>query len=101
MNKARRLLAVVAGLTLAALVSSSHTHGEPAPNKVIPQKGRGLPEADKEALVKSRFEDKDSFTYEDLHGQRYFALEVKPQLKAHKSRPSDILILVSASAAQA
>src|SRR5947209_1885154 len=105
MTKARRLVAVVAGLAVTALVSSSFTQGEPAAQKVVPAKGRPAQEAANEAeeLAKSRFEDekKDTFTYKDLKGNWYFALKVKPQLKADQARPRDILILVSASAAQA
>jgi tetratricopeptide (TPR) repeat protein len=102
MTKARRLVAVVAGLAVTAIVSSSFTKGEPTPPKGIPQKAKAVVEAanEAEALAKSRFEDRDTFTYEDLKGQHYFALQVKPQLPAVKAKPRDILILVSASAAQ-
>src|SRR5579864_8233183 len=103
MTKARRLVAVVAGLAVTAFVSSSFILGEPAAEKVVPQKAKGqLAKAvdEAEALAKSRFEDKDTFTYETLKGERYFALQVKPKLDTVKARPRDILILVSASAAQ-
>src|SRR5438552_4022986 len=101
MTKARRLVVVVAGLAVTAFVSSSFILGEPAANKVVPAKAKAavVPAAN-EAEALSRFEENDTFTYEDLKGNRYFALQVKPELKAGPARPRDILILVSASAAQ-
>src|SRR5262245_35436862 len=112
MAKARRLLVVVAGLAACALVSSSQSHGDPAdkdrPNLVPVGPKAPIIQGNKNIdieLAKSRFEVANTFTYQPLEGDPYFALKIQPDadtVKAdEKPRERDYLIMISTAATQA
>src|SRR5262249_9766591 len=113
MAKARRLLVVVAGLAACALVSSSQSHGDPA-DKDRPNLAPVGPKApviqgkniDNE-LAESRFAvaGLNTFTYQPLEGDPYFALKIQPDVNVvkadEKPRERDVLIMISTAATQA
>src|SRR5438034_740921 len=103
MTNVRRLLAVAAGLAVAAFLSS-RLWGEPANGKagksILPGDGnRPAAAADPEAaLAQSRFAQGGVLTYRPVEGANYFALQLQPKLDPVPRRPRDVLILVSTSA---
>src|SRR4051794_35693774 len=109
MTRVRRLMAVLAGLGLLAVVCSGNSWGDdPKKNdgaKLLPketvQKAEQKP-ADAEAvLAQSKFAEAPLLTYQPVQGDPYFALQLKPSLAAVPRRPRDYLVLVCTDASQA
>ncbi len=110
MIEVRRLMAVGAVLTLAAIFTCSHVWGEPGPDK--DQAGlrastgqQTAPESiDRrfaEELATSRFAERALVTYDSPSGERLFGLQVKLPLADVPARPRDYLVLVDVSASMA
>ena len=101
MTKARRLLAIVAGLAMVAVVFLSRSHGEPAP-KAGPLVRPVAPERDLEKeLAVSKFDKGGVITYRTLKGETLFALQLQAKLAPEPIRKRDYLVLICNAAAQA
>src|SRR5947209_1929360 len=110
MIEVRRLLAVGAALSLAAVLTCAHVWGGPGQGKRIepwrPGDGRNLTPDERnrqfaDDLVGSRFADQPLVLYQGDKGDAAFALQVKPQLADAPARPRDYLVLVDTSASKA
>jgi tetratricopeptide (TPR) repeat protein len=109
MTKVRRLAAVLAGLAVAAVISSQLWGQNPTGRKdrpaLLPNDGTRLAgenAADPEsALARSKFTQGGVVTYQPAQGDPLFALQLKPKLEPTPRRPRDYLVLVSTSAGQA
>src|SRR5436305_1710569 len=110
MTSRRRLGVAVAGVAVAAVLSSSYLFGDPE----IPKKGKlALPPDDRRpapaaadtdpeaAFAKSRFAQGGMLTYETLKGEPYFALQARIKPDPVARRPRDYVMMVSVSAGMA
>ncbi len=109
MTKARRLTTLLA-LVAAAAIVSSYTLGQSSSKKgaagstVTPQLTSTPASAPAKAdviLVPDRFTAGGVLSYQPVHGDTLFALQLKPQLPQATRRPRDYVILISTSAAMA
>ena len=110
MIEVRRLMAVGAVLSLAAVFTCSHVWGEPGPDKdragIRTSTGQQTaPEPiDRrfaEELANSRFAERPVVIYDTPAGERLLAVQVKPELTDAPARPRDYVILVDVSASMA
>lgn len=79
MTRARRLLAILAGLAMVAVVCLSQSQGDSGKNAgpVI----RPVPEQNLDnELARSKFESGGIITYRTLKGENLFALQLQPKL---------------------
>ena len=90
MTKTRRLLAIVAGLAVVAIIASSRSQGEPGQNPkggpvvrpVVPVPERNV----EKELAASKFDKDGAISYRTLKGDNLFPLQLKPQLAANHTR---------------
>src|SRR4051794_5674632 len=109
MTRVRRLLVVLAGLAVIAVVNSGPSWGlnpqKNDPNKLLPkgkaQQAEAKPADAEAALAQSRITGAPLLTYQPAKGDPYFSLQVKPNLGAVPRRPRDILLVLSTDASQA
>src|SRR5947209_2239177 len=99
MTKVRRLMVVLAGLAVTAVLSSQ-LWGDPLQKgrpPILPGDGSrpaGVGARDGEAdLAKSRFAEGGVLVYQPKDGDPYFALQLKPKLDPVPRRPRDYLFL--------
>src|ERR1700688_4226455 len=102
MTNARRFLAVIAFLGLAAYVSTT-LQGQPgkkAPAETVttPQNTPAQHVSLLAEATESRFALPGVITYQPVNGDLYFALQLKPKLDPTPRRPRDILIMLSTAA---
>jgi tetratricopeptide (TPR) repeat protein len=105
MRSTRKVFASVAVLWAIALLTSAYIWGEPAapgdPGKRVVDNGG----PDKNVLAAfdaARFAERPVITYKGQDGATYFALQIKPELKAPaQAQPRDYVILVSTAASMA
>ncbi len=100
MTRARRLLAILAGLAMVAVVCLSQSQGDSGKNAgpVI----RPVPEQNLDnELARSKFESGGIITYRTLKGENLFALQLQPKLAPQLNRKRDYLVMICNAAAQA
>jgi hypothetical protein len=104
MTKSRRLLVIVAGLAVVAVIASSRLQSEGQNSKARPVVRPVAPAEERNVDRKpagSRFDNGGVITYQTLKGENLFALQLKPQLAPVPVRKRDYLILICNAAAQA
>src|ERR1700682_5721511 len=80
MTKMRRVLVIVAGLAMVAVVSLSHSQGEPGNPKAGPVVRPVVPVQERnfeQELADSKFASGGVITYRTLKGENFFALQLK------------------------
>jgi hypothetical protein len=108
MTSVRRLKAVGAILTVAAIVAAAHSWGE-GPKKPQVKKRPMLADATWNAsdsslsdeLACSKFAKNGLITYRTSDGDTLFALQLKPKLEPAPVKPIDYALLIDTSASQA
>src|SRR5438045_1916900 len=105
MTNVRRLMVVVGGIALTAMISSSYLRGDvPGGGKKtnLPPEPNEVKGDDEDVFdTSSKFDKLPLISYEPLKGDPLFALQLKPDLPDAPRRPRDILIVVSTTASQA
>src|SRR5438067_13102673 len=100
MTNVRRLMAVVLGIAVTAMISSSFLRGDaPGGKAKTPPDTEELSTAkvaeDDWLAAQTKLEKNPVLAYQPLKGDALFALQVMPELPKAASRPRDIVIMVS------
>jgi hypothetical protein len=99
LKKTAGTLALAAGITSVYFYAWGDVDGDRNRTGLSPDRPRTLVRLT-EDLGSGRFSKSTLLSY-DAHGDRFFALQLKPDLPAAPARPRDILVMIDTSASQA